>query len=71
MSFKSRATLHRAATATAGWETMTPPMANHHQRRPISSSTLPGHESLSGELSWWDDIIIYNDDKSDDEDESR
>jgi hypothetical protein len=25
-------------------------------------------QSLSGELSWWDDIIIYNDDKSDDED---
>ena len=53
----------RAAAATAGWETMTSPMG------PLSSSTFPGHESLSGEQSWW--VDVDNDDKSDDDDEGR
>ena len=48
---------------------MPPPMSN--QRRPISSSTLPEHESLSGELSWWDDIDNDEDKSDDDEDERR
>jgi hypothetical protein len=42
---------------------MTSPMG------PLSSSTFPGHESLSGEQSWWDDVD--NDDKSDDDDGGR